>query len=165
MLLACRARSRWPRPRRVVGAVNRMRLSRQRNTLLCLAGWLLVGAVAAAAVQSRSVWSGVYTPEQAEAGEGLYFERCASCHGDDFGGRERAPALAGPQFLEAWHGKDLRRLSDRIQEMPPEAPVSPVAAAELLAFLLYISEMPSGPAALPAERARLAEIVFERTKP
>ena len=62
----------------------------------------------------------------------------------------------------AWHGKTLRRLVERIEEMPPGAPVSSADAVNALAFLLYSSEMPSGPTALPADRAKLAEITFER---
>jgi mono/diheme cytochrome c family protein len=125
----------------------------------------VVLAVTTVAAQSTSVWSGVYTTEQATAGERLYFEKCSSCHGDDLAGRERAPALAGTQFVEAWHGKNLRRLLERIEEMPPGAPVPPAEAVDLLAFLLSASEMPSGATALPTDRARLAEIAFERAKP
>jgi len=120
---------------------------------------------ALAGAESRSVWSGVYADEQAAAGEKIYFTRCSTCHGDDLGGVERAPALAGTPFLESWDGKDLRRLLDRIASMPPGQPVSSAEALDVLAFLLRTSEMPSGPAALPADRARLAEIRFERAKP
>jgi mono/diheme cytochrome c family protein len=142
-------------------------------TVLFTAGLLLASiTVAVAARQARqadapatSVWSGVYTNEQATAGEQIYFEQCASCHGDDLAGRERAPALAGTQFLEAWHGKTLQRLLERIEEMPPGAPVSLTQAVDVLAFLLYSAEMPSGTAGLPADRARLAEMTFERAKP
>jgi mono/diheme cytochrome c family protein len=134
--------------------------SSHRGTVLWVAGLLLAGTTLAA--QSTSVWSGVYTTEQATAGEKIYFERCASCHGDDLAGRERAPALAGTQFLEAWHGRNLRRLVERIEEMPPGAPVSSADAVTTLAFLLYSSEMPSGSTVLPADRAKLAEITFER---
>jgi cytochrome c5 len=118
-----------------------------------------------AAQQPRSVWSGVYTAEQAMAGEKVYFERCSSCHGDDLAGLERAPALTGSQFLDAWHGKSVRRLLDRIETMPPDAPVRAAEAVDLLAFLLRASEMPRGTAPLPADRSRLNEITFERTKP
>jgi mono/diheme cytochrome c family protein len=111
---------------------------------------------------SKPVQSGVYTTEQAVAGEKVYFEQCASCHGDDLAGRERAPALAGTPFLEAWHGRNLRRLVERIEEMPPGAPVSSADAVDALAFLLYSSDMPSGPTALPSDRAKLADITFER---
>lgn len=117
------------------------------------------------AIQSRSVSSGVYTTEQAVAGEKIYFARCASCHGADLGGIERAPALAGSQFVDAWHGKDLRRLLDRVLTMPPDDPLSSAEAIDVLAFLLYASELPSGSMPLPADRAQLAEITFERAKP
>ena len=123
------------------------------------------GAVRGAGQGAVSVWSGVYSAEQAATGEKIYFEKCSSCHGDDLGGRERAPALAGSQFLDAWHGKNLRRMLERIEEMPPGTPVSAAEGVNLLAFLLYSSEIPAGPTTLPADRARLAEITFERTKP
>ena len=138
--------------------------------LSVVAGVMLGGASAAVArgaaqTLPTSVWSGVYTTEQAAAGEQVYFAQCASCHGDDLAGRERAPALAGPQFLDAWHGRNLRRMLERIEEMPPGAPVSAADGVSVLAFLLYSSEIPAGPTALPADRARLADITFERTKP
>lgn len=128
-------------------------------------GLWLIWTTAVVPQESVSVWAGVYTAKQAEAGESIYFERCASCHGDDLAGRERSPALSGPQFLDAWHGKHLRRLFDRVAEMPPGAPVSAAEAADLLAFILASAEIPAGSTALPADRSRLAEIMFERTKP
>jgi S-disulfanyl-L-cysteine oxidoreductase SoxD len=115
--------------------------------------------------QPRSVWAGVYSAEQATAGETIYFDRCAMCHGDDLAGLERAPALTGSQFLDAWHGKSLRRLLDRIETMPPNEPLRTAEAVDVLAFLLRSSEMPAGSARLPADRSQLNEITFERTKP
>ncbi|HWL63463.1 MAG TPA: PQQ-binding-like beta-propeller repeat protein [Steroidobacteraceae bacterium] len=104
----------------------------------------------------------LYTAEQAAAGEKLYFEQCALCHGDDLGGREKATALAGAQFNEAWNGKNLRLLYDRLETMPPAAPKSLTAAqySALLAFLLRHSGMPAGSVALPTDRAQLASITF-----
>ncbi len=118
------------------------------------------------AAESKSVWSGVYTTPQADAGEKIYFARCSTCHGDDLGGREQAPALAGPQFLDSWHGRDLRRVLDRVLTMPPgDKPVTHAEAIELLAFLLRSSELPGGSTPLPADRAQLVEIMIERAKP
>lgn len=130
----------------------------------CIAVFLACASLSAA--QPQSVWSGVYTAEQAAAGEKIYYARCSSCHGDDLGGIERAPALAGPQFLDMWHGKDLRRLLDRIDAMPPSEPktLTNNQAIDVLAFLLQSSEVPSGSTALPVDRARLAEITLERAK-
>lgn len=135
--------------------------------LLVVSAFAGLSAVEGRRTQAVSVWSGVYTTAEAEAGEKIYYARCSSCHGDELEGRERATALAGPQFLDVWHGKDLRRLLDRIQTMPPAdpKPLTPAEGLEVLAFLLRTSEMPSGPTPLPPDRARLAQITFERQKP
>src|SRR5688572_18824839 len=96
-----------------------------KDVIGCACGAVIgiaVIGVAVTAAQPASVWSGVYAEQQAVAGEKIYFARCASCHGDDLGGIERAPALAGAAFLDSWHGKDVRRLLDRIDAMPPDAP-------------------------------------------
>src|SRR5687768_6600126 len=131
-----------------------------------IAGMVVVACATLGAQQSRSSWSGVYTAAQAAAGEKIYFEKCASCHGPDLGGIERAPALAGGAFLNAWHGQDLRRLLERIDSMPPSAPksLSPAESAAVLAFMLRAAEMPAGPTALPADSGQLSRITFERTR-
>jgi quinoprotein glucose dehydrogenase len=132
-----------------------------------IGGLVLVAcATLAAQQQSRSSTSGVYTAEQAAAGEKLYFEQCATCHGADLAGVERSPALTGGAFLDSWNGQDLRRLLDRIDTMPPTAPksLSPAQSVALLAFLLRSANMPDGPRALPVDRAQLAGITFERAR-
>ena len=131
--------------------------------LTCVSAAVLAGAALAAA-SPRSAWSGVYTDEQANAGEKIYYAKCSSCHGDELGGIERAPALAGAPFLEGWRGRSLRRLLDRIEEMPPTEPksLSPADAVAVLSFLLRSSEVPSGPTPLPADRTQLGEITLER---
>jgi len=130
----------------------------------CAAALVLAWAALLPAATPKSVWSGVYTNEQAMAGEKIYYARCSTCHGDELGGVERAPALAGPQFLEAWQGRNLRRLLDRLDDMPPTEPksLSPSDAVAVLAFLLRSSDIPSGGTALPADRTQLGEITFER---
>ena len=137
---------------------------RLRHHAVCVLVSVLAWAALGAA-EPRSVWSGVYSAEQAAAGEKIYYARCSTCHGDDLGGVERAPALSGAVFMDSWDGKTLRQLFDRVATMPPTQPVSPAEAADTLAFLLRSAEMPDGAAALPAERNRLAEIRFERRQP
>jgi quinoprotein glucose dehydrogenase len=127
---------------------------------------LFLGCTVLAAQQPPQAPSApaVYTAEQAAAGEKVYFAQCVACHGDDLGGREKATALAGVQFSEAWNGKDLRKLLDRIETMPPTAPKSlaPAQYLSVLAFLLRNAGMPEGSTALPSDRAQLAAIVFGR---
>src|SRR4029079_1692345 len=138
-----------------------------RQTRRVIGGIFILACVTLAAQQSpqtRSSASAVYTAAQAATGEKIYFEKCAACHGDDLGGRERAPALTGGPFFEAWSGKDLRRLLERVETMPPTAPKSLSAAdsTAMLAFLLRSAEMPAGATALPPDREQLARITFER---
>ena len=137
-----------------------------RHVRRAITGLVVIACATLGAQQSRSSWSGVYTADQAAAGEKVYGEKCASCHGPDLAGIERAPALAGGMFLESWHGRDLRRLLDRIDTMPPAAPksLSPAESVAVLAFLLRSAEMPAGAAALPADRTQLAAITFERAR-
>jgi len=138
-----------------------------RHTRRIIGGIVILACATLAAQQSqqgRSSASGVYTADQASAGEKIYFDTCASCHGADLAGIERAPALAGSSFVESWQGKDLRRLRDRIDAMPPTAPksISDADAAALMAFLLRASDMRSGTARLPSDRDQLARIMFDR---
>src|SRR5437870_2881337 len=102
-------------------------------------GVLVVACATLAAQRSpelRSSGGGVYTAQQAAAGEKIYVDRCASCHGADLGGIERAPALAGSSFIESWQGQDLLRLRARLDTMPPNAPrsLSDADAVAVMAF-------------------------------
>jgi mono/diheme cytochrome c family protein len=139
---------------------------RWRPKDVVLAGCLLLTSVTLLA-GPQTVSSGVYTTEQAAAGEVLYYDQCAECHGDDLGGIERAPALIGGAFVDSWKGKPLRALLEQIENMPPDEPpvVAGTEAVEVLAFLLYAVGIPSGPTPLPADRARLGDIVFEPAEP
>ena len=73
---------------------------------------------------TKSVWSGVYTAAQATRGTDLYQRVCSECHGDDLEGREKAPALAGGSFAQRWDGATLKKLFERMQEMPPDDPAA-----------------------------------------
>ena len=88
---------------------------------------------------TKSVWTGVYTTEQATRGTDLYQRVCGECHGDDLEGRERSPALAGSSFAERWDGATLKKLFERMQEMPPDGPQNRLTDsqyADVLSFLL-----------------------------
>jgi quinoprotein glucose dehydrogenase len=126
---------------------------------------LVVATFGAAFVQSptKSVWTGVYTAAQATRGASLYTDTCAECHGDDLEGIERAPALAGGTFAQRWDGATLKKLFERMEEMPPDDPAARLTAqkyADILAFLLSANRVPAGSVALTADKDALAAITF-----
>ena len=90
--------------------------------------------------------------DQAAAGEKIYFDKCAGCHGADLTGVERAPALAGSAFLDSWRGRDLSQLRARIETMPPGAPrsLSDADAAAVMAFIVRTSGLQTGGASTAA---------------
>ncbi len=69
---------------------------------------------AQALAETRSVWDGVYTEEQAKRGEAVYRKECATCHGDILTGGESAPPLTGGAFQANWNGLTLGDLFDRM---------------------------------------------------
>ena len=134
--------------------------------MLAIAG-LLVGAAGLAA-QTRTVWDGVYTEEQAARGEKVYAERCSRCHGDTLGGVEAAPALTGTTFYSNWEGETLEALADRIRTtMPQDKPGSLTRAqnADLLAYVLKVGGYPAGPAALEGQAGAMATVTVRLYKP
>ncbi len=136
-----------------------------RHLCRLVGGILILGCATLAAQQARQAGpaaTGVYSAEQAAAGEKIYFEKCSVCHGDTLGGREQATALTGPQFMQNWNGKNLRLLFDKLDTMPPAAQksVSAPDKSALIAFMMRYSGMPAGAAALPTDRTQLAALTF-----
>ena len=117
---------------------------------------------------ARTVWTGVYTTEQSVRGEQLYVRACAECHGEDLEGRERAPALAGVTFNQRWDGAALKKLFERLEEMPPAKPEARLTSQQyidVLAFLLSSNEMPAGTTPLDTEKKVLADITYTSQRP
>jgi S-disulfanyl-L-cysteine oxidoreductase SoxD len=140
--------------------------NRSLVTLLVVAN--VAGAAAAIAQSARSVWTGVYTTEQAARGEQLYARTCAECHGDDLEGRERAPALAGLTFGQRWDGATLKKLFERLEEMPPAKPEARLTSpqyADVLAFLLNANDIPAGTTPLQPDKKTLADITYTTQAP
>lgn len=125
-------------------------------------------AAPALAQSARSVWSGVYTTEQATRGEQLYVRTCAECHGDDLEGRERAPALAGLTFNQRWDGAVLKKLFEKVEEMPPAKPEARLTSQQyidVVAFVLNANEIPAGTTPLESDKKTLAEITYTSQPP
>ena len=126
-------------------------------------GWsfLVLGLYAQA---TRSVWDGVYTPEQAARGSELYASTCASCHGVALNGGESAPPLAGGEFFSNWNGLTVGDLFERIRvSMPADRPgkLSREQDADILAYMLSMNQFPSGKAELERQTEALKQIRIE----
>jgi mono/diheme cytochrome c family protein len=129
---------------------------------------LTAAAVTCAQTPQRSVWDGVYSAEQSKRGEALYANNCASCHGSALGGGESAPPLTGGEFFANWNGLTLGDLFDRIRvSMPADRPgkLSREQNADILAFMLSVSQFPAGKTELAHQTEVLKQIRFDATKP
>ena len=123
---------------------------------------------AQAPAETRSVWDGVYTDEQAKRGEEVYHQECAACHGEMLTGGESAPPLTGGAFQANWNGLSLGDLFDRIRKTMPQSKPGRLTRqqdADVLAFLLSINKFPAGKAELYRQSEMLKEIRFEAKKP
>ncbi len=79
-----------------------------------------------------------YSEAQAQAGEEVYMSACASCHLSNFQGSDEAPALAGPDFLNAWGPQPVNELLELVAaSMPPTAPGS-LEEDEYAAVVAYL---------------------------
>ena len=118
--------------------------------------------------ESRSVWDGVYTEEQAKRGDEVYKKECAACHGAELTGGESAPPLTGGAFQANWNGLTLGDLFERIRRtMPQDKParVNRQQKSDILAYLLSCNGFPVGKTELPHQTEFLNEIRLDAKKP
>ena len=123
---------------------------------------------ASQASETRSVWDGVFTEEQAKRGEEMYRKECASCHGDSLVGGGGAAPLTGGTFLSNWNGLTVGDLFDRIRKTMPQGSPGKLTRqqdADILAYLLSFNKFPAGKTELQKQPEFLKEIRFEATKP
>lgn len=141
---------------------------------VALAGALCAVAIGALSLPIRaqdptaSVWDGVYTQAQADRGRALYNSSCASCHGDQLGGGEIAPPLAGGEFLSNWNGLTVGQLFDRTRTgMPPGSPgkVTRDAKLDIIAYILSYNRFPAGERELPSQTAMMNTIRIDAERP
>ena len=128
----------------------------------------LVVCVAVIGQETKSVWDGVYTAEQAKRGEALYGQHCASCHGGNLLGAEEAPALTGPEFSGNWNGLTVGDLYDRIRtSMPADDPGKATAQqkVDIITYMLRVGAFPAGTTELPRDQQILTTIKYLATKP
>jgi mono/diheme cytochrome c family protein len=147
-------------------------LGYRARVLGTVVGLLALSAFAAPAISIpeslanvRSVWSGVYTTDQAERGKTAFEASCASCHRPDLSGRGTAiPALRGDGFTGERHGTSVGELYELVRTtMPPGrgASLAPEVYADVVAYLLSANAFPAGDDELPPHEESLDVIVFD----
>jgi mono/diheme cytochrome c family protein len=102
----------------------------------------------------KSVWDSVYAPTQADAGKGVYQDKCSACHGADLSGG-RGPALRGDTFFKTWGNDNLGLLYGRMKtRMPRDAPASlkDEEYLNIVAYVLQANELPAGTRPLVADQ-------------
>lgn len=107
--------------------------------------------------ESRSVQSGVYTNDQAKAGETVFRQTCGNCH--------PTSEFAGTPFQRTWHGKAVFTFFDQVRLMMPldnPGGLSDEEYVNVIAYILKLNEYPAGETALPLEPAALKTILFEQ---
>lgn len=122
---------------------------------------LFVGWSGALAQAQRSPAEGVYTGEQATAGQALYRAQCSGCHGPTLGGMA-GPALRGDAFLKNWSGRTLEELAAKVQNtMPANDPgkLTRPQAVSLIAYMLQAGKFPAGTDAL-SDEASIKQVAF-----
>ncbi len=112
--------------------------------------------------QNTNLWSGVYTPTQADRGKASYKLYCASCHGENMTGAldsaGRAPALRGELLLSR---KDLNNLFSYIRKwMPMDDPGSldDHTVIDIVSYVLQQNTFPAGHDELVADIESLKQI-------
>jgi mono/diheme cytochrome c family protein len=100
--------------------------------------------------------AGVYTAEQATAGEKIYGNICTGCH--------NLGSHSGQVFAVKWKGRPLSDLYEQIADkMPEDDPGSLTAAesAQVVAYILKANGNPAGAQALSTDLTELKKLLIE----
>ena len=113
----------------------------------------LVLLVSGANADPRTLNEGVYTEEQAEAGEELYAENCLTCHDKKY----------FRPVLEAWDGQPLSILYTVMSTSMPESNPGALPRkdyVDILAYILSLNRYPAGDVELDYSEDVLEGIVI-----
>lgn len=108
---------------------------------------------------------GYYTKSQAEAGQGVFHQTCAICHGENLQGGA-APALAGQQFLSVSQYQQITAeyyyhfMSTHMPLTHPGS-LTPTQYLDIMAYFLEVNGYPAGPRELTANDEELKGIKIE----
>lgn len=103
-----------------------------------------------------SVYTGVFSAEQAERGNTIQRRECGSCHTPSDWGQGR--------LLAGWNGQSAYDLVSHIQNtMPLDAPgrLSFQQYTDIVAFIFNLNNIPAGESDMPADEAAQKNIEIE----
>ena len=120
----------------------------------------LTAAAFAPSLAVGQIASAAYTAAEADAGEPIYEQMCATCHMSNLTGSFEAPELAGPTFRGAWEDRAVDELIELVQvTMPPGAggSLAPEEYASVVAHILRENGVAAGTVALGGVTAPAGE--------
>jgi quinoprotein glucose dehydrogenase len=137
------------------------------SLVIALGGLIAVLSVIPARAQQpesrRTVWSGIYSRDQAARGSVAFNTYCRNCHGSDLRGGEGSALIDAP-FMLHWSGRTVAELFEYVRKGMPEDAASTVSDAEKLDVLAFVFErngFPAGERPLTAESLSGARILIE----
>ncbi len=114
---------------------------------------------------SSTIWSGVYTPDEADRGKTTGAKLCASCHGPELKGTDKAPRLTGQPFFDKWSELRLADVVAYIQNAMPRTHaffVGPDDTRDIIAYMLRESGVPAGHQPISKDMNVLNDIFITR---
>ena len=114
----------------------------------------------------KSVWDGVFAPDQAARGKTAFEATCAGCHGTDLSGMS-GPELAGDRFRNKWDFQSVNQLFTEMKTRMPRnnpATLGDETYLDLLTYVLAANAFPSGTDPLTPDTATLAGILIQKQK-
>ncbi|MGJ8688914.1 MAG: PQQ-binding-like beta-propeller repeat protein [Gammaproteobacteria bacterium] len=135
-----------------------MKLSRHTHSRTYLASAIVSALFATYGSIASAQTPGPFTAAQAAAGDGLYQNSCASCHGADLQGNPTTPTLSGIGFSSRWGGRSAGELFRYIKSsMPPgsNTPLPDATVGNIVAQILQTNGAMAGTAPLNSDTAML----------
>jgi hypothetical protein len=124
-----------------------------------------IGSIVAAQGR-KTVWDGVYAPEQSARGKAAFAIHCVGCHGNDLTGLT-GPELAGDHFRTKWDFQNVNQLFMEISTRMPRnnpATLGEDTYLDLVAYLLDANAFPAGTEALKHDPALMGSILIQKVK-
>jgi S-disulfanyl-L-cysteine oxidoreductase SoxD len=129
---------------------------------VALAGVAVTAVAQSAAAQTKTVWDGVFTQEQATRGGLSFASSCARCHEASANDGEEGKNLAGKAFWQSFRESTVDHLLDYVSRNMPNGAGGTLDAkvyADLVAYILSRNGLPAGTAELTKDTAVGVKII------